>query len=178
MRIRYLRNIPDGGTLANGVTVEIIPNIKQENATELFFRPLDSFTIKVVNKGPNDLYYTLVDFLPGNEVQVILPDSLSKPDEFVLKAKGEPLIIPDVVVEAGSSPGKEMLKFLLTRQPIELRNILKRVKTRGNGNMQSIEDVLNDTFKDEYSQHPTRGDVSNLKVDETGIITVGFTIRK
>jgi hypothetical protein len=44
--------------------------------------------------------------------------------------------------------------------------------------MLSIEEVLNDTFKDEYSLHPTRGDVSNMKVDESGILTVGFTIRK
>jgi hypothetical protein len=178
MRIRYLRNIPDGGSLADGVSVQIIPNKKQDNVNEIVFHPLDSFTLKVVNNSSKDLFYTLVDFLPGNKVQIILPDSLSKPDEFFLKAKGAPLIIPDVRVEGDSQPGKEILKFLFTKQPIELRNILKRVKTRGNGNMQSIEEVLNDTFKDEYSLHPTRGDVSNLKVDETGILTVGFTIKK
>jgi metacaspase-1 len=178
MRIKYLRNIPDGGTLADGVTVQLIPNKKQDNGNEIVFQPLDSFTLKVVNNSTKDLYYTLVDFLPGNEVQIILPDSLSNPDEFVLKAKGEPLIIPNVTVEENSQPGKEILKFLFTTQPIELRNVLKRTGTRGRGNTQSIEDVLNDTFKDEYSLHPTRGDVSNLKVDETGILTVGFTIKK
>ncbi len=178
MRIKYIRNMTDGGSLAEGVSVQIIPEKEQLNTNETIFQPLDYFTLKVVNNSPNDLYYTILDLLPGNKVQVIIPDEKSQPNEFMLKAKGEPLLIPKVQVEENSAAGKELLKIFLSKNPIELRNIFNRTKTRGNGNMQSIENVMNDMFKDEYSQNPTRGDMSNMKVDEIGILTVGFTIKK
>jgi hypothetical protein len=178
MRVKYIRNIPDGGSLAEGVTVEIIPENSQPNKNEIIFHPLDFFTLKVVNNSPNDLYYTILDLLPGNDVQVIIPDKASQPIEFMIKSKGQPLVIPKIQVEDNSAEGKEMLKIFFSKQPIELRNIFNRTKTRGNGNMQSIEEVMNDMFKDEYSQHPTRSDMGAMKLNEIGIATVGFTIRK
>ena len=178
MRVKYIRNIPDGGSLAEGVSVEIIPENNQPNKNEIIFHHLDYFTLKVVNNSPNDLYYTILDLLPGNEVQVIIPDKASEPKEFMIAAKGEPLVIPKIQVEEGSAEGKEMLKIFFSKQPIELRNIFNRTKTRGKGNMQSIEEVMNDMFKDEYSQHPTRSDMGAMKLNEIGILTTGFTIKK
>ena len=178
MRVKYIRNIPDGGNLAEGVTLEIIPEISQQNKNEIIFHPLDYFSLKVVNNSPNDLYYTILDLLPGNEVQVIIPDKASQPNEFMIKSKGEPLVIPKIQVEEDSAEGKEMLKIFFSKQPIELRDIFKRTKKRGSGNMQSIEEVMNDMFKDEYSQHPTRSDMGAMKLNEIGILTTGFTIRK
>ena len=176
MRIKYLRNIPDGGILAEGVSAEIIPEISQSGKNEIIFHPLDYFTLRIVNNGPSDLYYTIIDLLPGNEVQVIIPDKRSQPKEFVLHAKGELKEIQKIQVEEGSAEGKEMLKIFFSKTPIELRNIFNRTKTRGK--MLSIEEVMNDMFKDENTQYPTRSNMSNMKLDETGILTVGFTIKK
>ena len=51
MRINYLRNMPDGGSLAKNVTVEITPLDPGPSSGDVWMKEGDKFRIRIVNKN-------------------------------------------------------------------------------------------------------------------------------
>ena len=178
MRVKYLRNLPDGGVLAKDVTVEIVPKKKQENQNEIVMGWKDAFEIKITNNGKSDYYYTIIDIMPDNEMKVILPDDTSEPQDFVIQP-GQTIPIGEIEVDEGTPNGKEMFKIIVSKIPMDLRNVVNRTRTRSaNAAMKSVESVIDDLFKDSNDNRATRSSISNVKVDEVGILSCGFTIKK
>lgn len=176
MRVKYLRNMADGGSFAKYIKVEIVPAIKQANQNELVMKPDDAFKIVITNTGTEDYYYTILDIMPDNDVKVLLPDDSSEASDFVIHA-GQSIPIGEITVDQGTPNGKEMFKLIVTKAPIDLRSVLNRSKTRSNNAMRSVETVVDDLFKDSNEGRSTRSSMSNIKVDEVGMVTCGFTVK-
>lgn len=174
VRIKYFRSINDGGVFANDVKLEIIPK-KATTGTEIQMKEEDEFSIKITNNSTQILYYTIIDLMPNNDIKVLLPDEADEPADYALRP-GESKIIEGVSVDKGTPQGKEFFKAIFTKVPMDLRNILNRKKTRGSGSLQSFEMVVDDMFKESTGGKNTRASVTNVKVEEIGIVTVGFTI--
>lgn len=176
MRIKYFRTMIDGGALSSDVTVEIIPRNPSSNSDDLQMKPLDLFDIKITNNGSNTLYYTIIDLMPDNEVKVLLPTDGEEPQDRAIRAKTS-LTIPEIEVDANTPRGKEFFKVIFTKTPMDLRNIFSRKQTRSTrSNFLSFEEVVDDMFQEGMGKQKTRASISNVKVDEVGIITKGFTI--
>ncbi len=178
MRVKYLRNMVDGGALAKDVTVEVVPKKPQAGNNEIIMHPDDAFEIRITNNGTSDYYYTILDIMPDNDMKVLLPDETSEPQDFVIHPK-QSIPIGEITVDKGTPNGKEIFKVIVTKTPMDLRGIVNRSKTRSAAakDVKSIESVIDDLFKDSNDQRATRSSIGNVKVDEVGILTCGFTIK-
>ena len=105
MRVKYLRNLPDGGALAKDVTVEIVPKKPSSSNNEIVMAEHDAFEIRITNKGTSDYYYTIIDIMPDNEMKVLLPDETSEPQDFVIQP-GQTIPIGEIQVDEGTPNGK------------------------------------------------------------------------
>lgn len=178
MRVKYLRNMVDGGALAKDVKIEIVPKKTSSNNNELVMSPNDAFEIRITNNGNNAYYYTIINIMPDNDMKVLLPDETSEPQDFVINPK-QTIPIGEITVDEGTPDGKELFKIIVTKTPIDLRGVVNRTRTRsaGTGNPTSIENVIDDLFKDSNDQRATRSSIGNIKVDEVGVLSCGFTIK-
>jgi hypothetical protein len=176
MRIKYFRTMSDGGSLANNIQVQVVPAAPSPDPDDLVMKPLSLFNIVLTNNSANNVYYTIIDLMPDNEVKVLLPTDSEEPQDRYLRA-GETYTISDIEVDEHTPRGKEFFKVIFTKTPMDLRRVFERKTTRGSGNLQSFEQVIDDMFKDGKGAQATRSNIGNVKVDEVGIITKGFTIR-
>lgn len=175
-QVKFFRGIQDGGELTKGLELIIIPSKPLVNG-EPILNPLDLYDLEIVNGGPYNLYYTIIDLMPDNEIKVLIPGDIDQPQDYLLRA-GEKKIIEEIQVDEITPEGKEFFKVIFSKAPLDIRSIFKRSKTRGNGSLQSFEQVLDDMLADSQEGKPTRSNLSTVKVEEIGILTTGFTIRK
>jgi hypothetical protein len=61
---------------------------------------------------------------------------------------------------------------------MDLRPVLARSATRGAATRGGVENVLDDMFKDSNDKMSTRSAIRSVKIDEVGVITKSFNIRK
>jgi hypothetical protein len=176
MRVNYMKNLPDGGSFTQQVTIEVIINQKVELGLDRAVKPKDVFQFKITNNSPYDLYYTLVDIMPTDEVDVLFPYGTRAPGDFIVAANSAPVMTEEIEIE--DKPGKEYFKFIFTKTPIDLRNVFSRKRTRSVGGLRSVENVFDDMFKDSNDEQGTRAIIKNVKVDEVGVITRTFTITR
>lgn len=178
MRVKYLRNMPDGGNLAKDVTIKLVPKKVQDNTNEIILEEDDEFELVITNNGKNDYYYTIINIMPDDDMKVLLPDETSEPQDYVIAA-GQTIPIGEIVVDKGTPAGKEVFKIIVSKTPMDLRNVVNRTLTRSaTAAMQSVEAVIDDLFKDSNNQMATRSTMSNVKVDEVGILSCGFTVKQ
>ncbi len=176
MRVKYLRKMEDGGSLANFVNVEIIPLQKIDDKNELIFYPMDSFMLKIKSNYDGVLYYTILDLLPNNEVKVLVPDTLfSASDADYSLRQGQEKTLRFTTDET-SVTGKEFLKVIYSPYPIDLRPSfqLNTVRTRSE-KIKPLEKLMDDLFPNN-TKTLTRS--NPVKIDDIAIKTVGFTLRK
>ena len=175
LRIKYFRNISDGGVFANDIGMQVVPaKLNAVVGGEMMMKPGDLFNIKVVNKGTQALYFTILDLLPNNDIKVLIPDESDEPQDYIVRP-GETKTIEGIQVDAVTPRGKEFFKAIFSKVPIDLRAVLNRKKTRGS-ELQSFEKVVDDMFSENSTAKNTRAEISKVKVEEIGIITAGFTI--
>lgn len=177
IRIKYFRNISDGGVFSNDVKLQVIPKKPSADAAgEIILKPSDEFAIKISNKGTQPLYFTILDLLPNNDIKVLIPDEADEPQDYIIRP-GETRSIDGIQVDAITPKGKEFFKAIFSKVPIDLRAILNRKRTRGSGELQSFEKVVDDIFSENNKTKNTRSEISKVKVEELGIVTAGFTIQ-
>ena len=177
MRVKYMRNMMDGGSLAKDIKVEIVPKKASTNSNEIVMNPDDAFEIRITNNGTSDYYYTIIDIMPNNDMKVLLPDENSEAQDFVIHPK-QTIPIGEITVDRGTPNGKEIFKVIVTKTPMDLRGIVNRTKTRSaNTTMKSMENMMDDLFKDSNDGRATRSSITNVKVDEVGVLSCGFTIK-
>lgn len=180
MRINYLRNMPDGGSMVQNVIVEITPLSVPGASDDLWMKEGDKFKIRIVNNNGYKLYFNLVDITPDNAVKVLIPnsDNGETVEDFVIQPQSE-FVIEEVQVDHGTPSGREFMKFIFTKTAMDLRPVLARSGTRGPANKSGVENVFNDMFKDGNDFISTRSNIpSKVKVDEVGVVTRSFSIKK
>jgi hypothetical protein len=175
IRVKYIRSLNDGGTLVDGVKLEVVPKNPTSNPGELFLNPLDEFSIRITNNSGYKLYYTIIDIMPDNEAKVLVPEETATPQDYVLAA-GQSFTIEGIQVDPGTPRGKEFFKVIFAKSPLDLRSIFNRTKTRSRNELMSFEKAMDDMFEEANDKMTTRSSIGNVKVDEVGILTTGFTV--
>lgn len=176
IRVKYLRSLPDGGNLIKDFQAQVFAENDNNTATEKIFKPGDHYTLKLVNNGKEDLFYSIVDIMPDNEMKVLIPTPSKEPQDYLLRSK-QSRSFP-VRIDDNTCWGKEVFKVFITKAPIDLKSLFDRKNKATRNITMSLEDMINDTFKDGSDAVATRSDVSAVKLNEVGILTVGFTIKK
>lgn len=172
MRVRYLRKMEDGGSLASFVKVSIATPNKKDTANELILYPNEDFSLVLTSNYEGELYYTILDLLPDNDVKVLVPDSTSFAADYSIR-KGQVIKIP-MGTDSTSLTGKEFLKVIFSTKPIDLRPSFQKFRTRSIA-AKPMEKMMDDLFpKDKNSK--TRAGV--VKLDDIAITTAGFTLKK
>ncbi len=127
---------------------------------------------KVKNNGSMSLYYTILDITPLNEMGVLVPTAKKSPQEFNV-AGGKEQLIPGIYW-IQEPLGDEMLKIIMTNEPIDLRTIMTAKGAGTRGSSSPIEELINKSFR---SSENTRGiQQESLETDDIGVKTVLFKI--
>lgn len=170
-----MRRIEMTDTTMN-VKFDFIPG-KITKGNQIIFQDTDEFRIKITNLGNRNAYYTIVDILPNNEVQVLIPPQGTNAREFKIKA-GESDTLAYIF---GFDPiyGTEMFKLIATQKPLNLDMIIrtKGKHTRGADNSTIIiseEDIdklnpLELLFYEGYQQ--TRASSTSVPSESANIYT-------
>ncbi len=174
LRIKYLRTMPDAGELAQYVSAEIVPT-KEYNKSEAIKLAIgDGYTLHIRNNSNQNLYYTVLDIYPDNNVEIMYPYKGKEPADYVVEKNN--VVIRKLAVSKGSPEGLEILKIIVSKEPMDLRSVFEKKITRDN--MQSFQNVIDDLFNEKKGEAATRGDISNIKAEEIGIVSVSFIIKK
>jgi hypothetical protein len=172
MRIRYLRKMEDGGQLASWVKAAIIPDKRKPTGGEIVLYPNDDFSLVLTSNYDGELYYTILDLLPNNQVKVLVPDTLMFAADYSIR-KGQTINIP-MFADSTSLTGKEFLKVIFTTQPIDLRPSFEKTTVRSFA-PKPMEKMMDDLFpKDKQTQTRT----GTVQLTGIGIVTTGFTLKK
>ncbi len=179
IRISYIRNIPDGGSLSQGITAKVVPQSKSvDTATgELYFNNEDEFSLQIINNGNRTVFFNLIDIMPDGNIKVLVPYDERPPADCQLRA-GSEYMTPLLYVTPEMPRGKEVFRFFLSDQPIDLRPMIQRLsKNKERANMQSIEKVFTDMFEEDDGKGKKKRDMSKVEIDKTGVVSAGYTIK-
>jgi metacaspase-1 len=180
MRINYIRNIKDGGSLAKGVDVKIIcpANKVDSNSGELQLTNNDTFSFQLTNNSGKDLYFTIIDITPDNDIQVLLPRNQQgrKAADCQVRNGSGPYTTELLKVSPKTPRGKEFFKFIFSEGEIDIAGVIKNLQLQRSVTNQSVEKVFGDMFNEANDKSSTKRNVSNLEIDKVGIVTVGYTV--
>lgn len=174
LRIKYLRTMPDGGELAQFISAEIVPAKAYNKSAAIELEIGDGFSLHIKNNGNQNLYYTVLDIYPDNKVDILYPYKGKEPADYVVEKNS--VVIRKLSVSKDSPAGLEFLKIIVSKEPMDLRSIFEKKITRAD--MQSFQTVLDDLFNEKTGKAATRGDISAIKAEEIGIISVSFNIKE
>lgn len=173
LRVKYLRTLPDGGDLEKWVSASIIPEKPSNLAAGIILEQGDLYYLKIQNKSNHNLYYTVLDIYPNNEVEVLYPYKGKEAADYLVESNGT--ITRKLKVSGNSPAGVEFLKIIVSKEPMDLRSVFE--KTARRDQMCSFLSALDDLINDKEGAGATRGDISSIKAEEVGIITVRMTIK-
>ncbi len=168
IRLRYLRTLQDGGDLLPFVKVEIVP-AQPHGESELTLGPGEDYALKIVNSSDEKLFYTVLDITPDNKISVLYPTPVREASDYMVEKNSQ--VTRKLGVSRNTPSGREFLKVIVSREPLDLRSVLEQ--TRQRAEMTSFQLVLDDLFGDNGSN--TRA-ISGVKADEIGIITASFMV--
>jgi metacaspase-1 len=173
MRIKYLRTMPDGGDLAGLISVEVIPNKEYNPQTGIVLQEGDGYSLKIRNNSTAKLFYTVLDIYPDNKIEVLYPYKGKEPADYMIDK--ESAVIRKLSVSKGTPAGMEFLKIIVSKEAMDLRSVFEQTVQRDQ--MRSFQRALDDLFNEKSGKNGTRADISNIKVEEIGIVTVHFKIQ-
>jgi hypothetical protein len=174
MRVKYLRTMQDGGDLAKFIKATIIPANTHNDKDELVLESEENYSLKIENIGDEHLFYTVLDITPDNNVQVLYPSASKSPADYSILKKSN--VIRNLRVSTNTPVGREFLKIIVSKEPMDLRSVLQHTTQRGE--MRSFQQTLDDIFNDRDDERATRGDVNSIKAEEVGITTVSFSVKQ
>lgn len=173
MRVKYIRTLPDGGDLAQFITVEVIPEKQDGTLGNIVLTEGDVYSIRIRNSSNQKLFYTVLDIYPDGKVEVLYPYRNKEAADYLIDKNAS--IIRKLSVSKGSPLGTEFLKVIVSKEPMDLRGVFAHTVQRAA--MRSFEVMMSDLFNDFNDSKATRADVSGVKVEEIGIVSVHFTIK-
>ena len=169
MRVKFLRALEDGGDLAAMIEVSIVP----EKGTEPLVEG-DKYTLRIRNNSAVKLFYTVLDIYPDNRVEILYPFKGKEPADY--QADKQATVLRKLSVSTGTPLGREFLKVIVSREPLDLRSVVEQTVRRDE--MGSFQRMLDDLFNDTNPESATRADISSIKAEEVGIRTVSFRVEK
>lgn len=173
LRIRYLRAMPDGGDLQQYITATVSTDLPQEPGSTLSLSSGDAYSLTIHNNSNQNLYYTVLDIYPDNTVDVLYPFKGKEAADYLI-AKNN-VVVRKLVVSKNSPAGLEFLKIIVSKEPMDLRAVFGKTAVRAE--MNSFQLLLDDLFNERSAAGATRADISSIKAEEIGIVTVNFMIR-
>jgi hypothetical protein len=173
MRVKYLRTMPDGGELLQYITARITYSNPASEINESILGPDDDYSLQLVNSSGEKLFYTVLDITPDNQVKILYPSPEGLPADYLIEKNAT--VTRDLRVSRNTPLGKEFLKIIVSKEPMDLRSVLEHTIRRSE--MCSFQAVLDDLFTDTNLAQTTRGDINTIKAEEVGIVTRGFTVR-
>jgi len=175
LRIRYLRSMPDGGSLESVVSAEILPPSENSGGTDIILGPGDIYTIRIRNNSDQKLFYSVLDILPNDSVEIVYPYKGKAAAGYSIEKKS--YVERKLKISAGSPSGTEILKIVVSKEPMEqLWGVFEQSANRGELN--SFENMLNELFGNTENENSTRADIASVRAEEIGISTLSFTVRK
>ena len=88
----------------------------------LVFKDSTFFKLKFKNEGIKDVYYTVLNILSNNNIDVLVPWEGSEPEDFLLESGKS--YETEVFYRFEKPFGNEMLKVIATKDPIDLRPLI------------------------------------------------------
>jgi hypothetical protein len=173
MRVNYLRTMPDGGDLAPFISAEVVPAKDYDPAAGFVLEAGDGYSLKIHNNSDSKLFYTVLDIYPDNNVEILYPYKGKEPSDYLVDRKST--IIRKLAVSKGTPSGTEFLKIIVSKEPMDLRSVFEHTVQRAE--MHSFQMVIDDLFNERNSDKATRAEITNVKVEEIGIVTVHFRIK-
>lgn len=132
-------------------------------------REKDVAKLRVTNRSPKPVFYTILDIDGANKVTVLLPPEGWSPAEFTLapgKSREHRVKF--------DTPGREVLKLIATPVPIDLREAVAS-RGRSSKGRSFFENLFADTFLREGGH---RGPLEVYKGNEAGVETVVIEVIK
>ena len=136
----------------------------------------EGFVIRIRNLQDYPVYLSVLDIMPDNSIDVVIPDPSdfnSTAEDYKIASRQSFTTRP---IKLYPPYGKDFMKILITRTPMDLKAIQTRSTSRGIGS--SFESFYNDTFKDDNSERSRGPQVAPVKVDEVKIIPFTYIISK
>jgi len=174
LRIKYLRTLPDGGDLTNVISAELKTDKPNKPAEGLILTSGDIVTLKINNNSPQSLFYTVLDIYPDDRVEILYPATGKEPQDYRIEKNN--FVERRLRVSPNTPTGVEFYKIIVSKEPMDLRAVFEKKITRDN--MQSFQTLLDDLFNEKQGKAATRGDVSSIKAEEIGIISISFIIKE
>ena len=174
MRVKYLRTMPDGGELAKYMSATIVPANAHNEKNEVVLEPEENYSLKIDNTAEEKIFYTVLDITADNKVEVLYPSALKSPADYSIEKKST--VIRNLRVSKNTPVGREFLKIIVSKEPMDLRSVLQHSTQRAE--MRSFQLALDDVFNDGSDEHATRGDINSIKAEEVGITTVSFSVKQ
>lgn len=179
MRVSYIRNLPDGGNLARGVTAKVEADARYRDTArgEYLFGAGDEFSLSIENRSGRTLYYNLVNITPDNGIKVLVPYGQKPPADCQLRDKSI-YTTPLLTVGEGTASGKEVFKVVLSEQPIDLRPIVGKLARRTErAGMAPMERLFDELYEEDEAVAGRKRDPGRVSLDKTGMITIGYIVK-
>jgi metacaspase-1 len=172
------------------IPYKVKPNVNPRSLND--FEPLDPSVIypegsdiaiipegtyvrfEVVNSSLATLFYSILNISPKNELSLLAPDDKREPLEYRVTGNGSHMV-PGIFL--AENPGDDLLKLVVTREPLDLRSIVstKGASSRG-ANNSSLEVFLSSSFRGTAN---TRSMESvSLEVEDVGVYSILYRITK
>lgn len=174
MQAQYLRTLEDGGELLPKVETILLTGDGLIPDTSLQLKEDDRYCLRITNNSDARLFYTVLDILPDNKLDIIYPYEGKEPADYSIPAGGR--VERKLAVSKNSPAGVEFLKVIVSTEPMDLRMVIEDPGRRPG--LRSFEVLVDQLFNSGNNGQAVRADFSALTAAEIGISTLSLTIQK
>jgi hypothetical protein len=171
-RSRFLRSMPDGGPLAGQIELVIEAQAEKDASNEWKLNRGMPYKFTIINNSPVRVYYNLLNILPTNKADVLLPMEGESPQNYSV-GPGQRIVEDGIAVDDNAALGKEWLKIICSVRPIDLRPVFatekKGTQTRSVGGV--FEQWLNESL-----EHTNTVRTRSAGPDAVTVVSAGFTV--
>lgn len=163
-----IRDGANRSNLSNEDFTELAPETLRDEDGVLRVTEGTYVRLKIKNNSSKTMYYSLIDIYPDNDFGILYPDNRRTPGEFKVKGFKESDVMN--VFQIGPPYGIDVLKLILSEQPLELSNVISsRGQSQGSGN--PLESLFQKSFVKERGPMPAPVSAENI-----GIYTFTYEI--
>lgn len=172
-RTRYLRQLNDGGPMAEKVQVQIIAEGMKDASNEWKLSPGAAYKLVITNNSDTRLYFNILNVLPNAQSKVLLPEAGEQPQDYSI-GPGQLFEVEGIQVDATAAAGREYLRVVLSTRPIDLRPIFDATpdESRKRNIGGTFEQWLNESLQQTGTARTRSGN------DEVTIVSTGFQVVK
>ena len=151
------------------------PSVIYPEGSDIAVIPAGTYIrFEVVNKSLATVYYSILNITPQNKLSLVSPDDKREPQEYRVSGKSTHMVPGIFQVEHS---GDDLLKLVITREPLDLRGIVatKGASSRGSSDS-SLEVFLSHSFRGTANTRSLQS--VSLEVEDVGVYSILFRITK